>query len=129
MGVEPGPVGYSLAYTNVAVHAGALQNDANALAQRARALRRVKTEHRNAAAAADPVALKDLNGRRLPSAVGAKQAENLAFCDLKADAANGLVFVVELVQVGDRDCWLCAGHRAMIAARCCNSVIGSADSG
>ena len=55
-------------------------------AQVARAARGVVAEHGDDAAVALPVALEDLDGRRLARAVGAEQAEDLAGRDLEVDA-------------------------------------------
>src|SRR5205085_268238 len=45
-----------------------------------------------------PVALQDLDRRRLPGPVRAQQAEDLALRDLEGDPANGLEVAVALAQ-------------------------------
>src|SRR5215218_851508 len=77
-GVEARPVRDRLAHRDVAVHAGALQDDAHALAQLAGALVGVVAENRHDPARAAAVALEDLDRRRLAGAVGPEEAEHLA---------------------------------------------------
>jgi hypothetical protein len=55
-----------------------LEDDADALAELARYVRRVVAQDGDLAAVAAAVALEDLDGRRLPGAVRAEQAEHLA---------------------------------------------------
>ena len=57
----------------------------------ARRARRVVAEHGDDPARARPVALEDLDRRRLARAVGAEQPEDLAAGDLEVDAAHRLV--------------------------------------
>src|SRR5207302_8096478 len=59
--------------------------------------------HLDRAAVASPVALQDLDRRRLPRAVRAEQPEDLALPDLEADAAQRLVCAVGLAQFLDAD--------------------------
>jgi hypothetical protein len=101
--VEVGEVAQRLARRDVAVHPGRLQDDADALAQRPRALLWVVSEHRHDPARARAVALEDLDGRRLPGAVGPEQAEDLAGGDLEVQAPHGLVLAVGLAQVANED--------------------------
>src|SRR6476469_2560968 len=53
---------------------------------------------------APAVTLEDLDGRRLPGAVGAEEAEHLALLDLEIDAANRLEISVRLAQAANGDC-------------------------
>ena len=82
---------------------GALQHDADALAQLARAQLRVVAEHRDVALAAVAVALEDLDRRRLARAVGPEQAEHLAAPDREVDPADRLQIAVALAQAADLD--------------------------
>src|SRR4051794_23915682 len=97
--VEAGPVGDGLAHADVAVHARGLQDDADPLAEGARALLGVVAEDRHDAARAAPVALEHLDGRRLAGAVGAEEPEDLAAGDLEVHAAHRLVAAVGLAQL------------------------------
>ena len=54
-------------------------------------------------AAAGPVALEDLDRRRLAGAVGAQQPEHLAAGDRDVDPADGLVLAVALGQAAHLD--------------------------
>ena len=63
----------------------------------------VEAEHGHRAAVALPVALQDLDGRRLAGSVRPQQAEDLARGDLEVDPANRLDAVVRLPQSSDRD--------------------------
>src|SRR5258705_9292859 len=81
-----------------------LQHDSDSLPEvRAGALR-VVAEHADLTGVAAAVALEDLDGRRLPGAVGAEQAEHLALLDLEIDAANCLEISVRLAQAANGDC-------------------------
>ena len=64
---------------------------------------RVEAEHLDLARVAAPVALEDLDGRRLAGAVRAEQPEHLAGGDLEVDPAHGLDAAVRLPQAADRD--------------------------
>ena len=82
--VEAGEVRQRLATRQVAVHAASLQDDADPLAQLARALPRVVAENGHIAAGAGAVALEDLDRRGLARAVGPEQAEDLAAATSKS---------------------------------------------
>src|SRR3954452_17417511 len=109
--IEAGPVRDRLAHGDVAAHAGALQHDAHPPAQLLRALLGVLAEDGDDAARPRPVALEDLDRRRLARAVGAEQAEDLAERDLEVDAAHGVMVAVALVQVADEDGRCGGAHR------------------
>ena len=55
------------------------------------------------AAAAAPVSLEDLDGRRLAGPVRTEQREDLAALDREIDAGDGFDFIVGLAQVADDD--------------------------
>ena len=69
-----------------------------ARATRVPAALRVDAEHLDGAGVALPVALEDLDRRRLAGAVRAEQAEHLAGLDREVDAAERLVGAVALAQ-------------------------------
>jgi len=50
-----------------------------------------------------PVALEDLDGRRLPGAVRAEEAEHLAAPHIEIDAAHSLTIAIRHAQSGDVD--------------------------
>jgi hypothetical protein len=79
-----------LAYRQLAVEAGRLQDDPDPLAQRAPAELGIEAEHRHAPAAAAPVTLEDLERRGLARPVGAQQREHLPVLDLEADTAQSV---------------------------------------
>jgi hypothetical protein len=54
----------------------------------------IDAEDRGIAGGAVPIALEDLDGRRLARAVGTEKAEDLARRYLEVDAAHGLVLAV-----------------------------------
>jgi hypothetical protein len=62
---------------------------------------RVETTDRDAAAIEIAQALQDFDSRRFSGPVGAEQAEDFAFLDKEADAADGLDVAVALDQVFD----------------------------
>ncbi len=82
---------------------GLLQDDADPLPERPLAAAGVEAEHGDLAAVALPVALEDLDRRRLAGAVRAEQAEDLAGRDLEVDPAHRLDAVVRLAQAADGD--------------------------
>ena len=82
---------------------GLLQDDADPLPERPLRAARVEAEHRHLARVALPVALQDLDGRRLAGSVRPQQAEDLARGDLEVDPTNRLDAVVRLPQASDRD--------------------------
>src|ERR687887_250887 len=84
----------------LAVEAGRLQHDADALAEVPLAALRVVAEHLDLAAAALAVALQDLDGGRLAGAVRAEEGEALALGDLEVDAAHGFQLAVALAEAG-----------------------------
>src|SRR5947209_6286964 len=92
-----------LSHADVAVDAGLLQDDPDALAQRPCPAGRVEAQDAHLPAGAVAIALEDLHRRRLAGAVGAEQAEDLAAADLEGDPAHGLDAVVGLPQVVDLD--------------------------
>ena len=80
-----------------------LQDDADALAELLLASRGVVTEDGHLTRIALPVALEDLDRRRLARAVRTEQAVDLPFRDLEADAADGFVRAVRLSEIADDD--------------------------
>ena len=80
-----------------------LEDDADPLAERALAALGSKPSTLDLAGVSLPVALEDLDRRRLAGAVRAEQAEHLARRDLEVDAAHGLDPVVGLPQAADGD--------------------------
>src|SRR5205823_2700159 len=80
-----------------------LQDDADPLPKRRSRVARVEPEHLDLAVIAHPIALEDLDRRRLPGTVRAEQAEDLAFGDLEADPAKGVMAFVGLPELSDRD--------------------------
>src|SRR4051794_11125332 len=101
--VQARPVRHGLAHLHVAVHAHGLQDDAHAPAQLELAQGRVVAQHGHVAGGPRPVALEDLDRRRLARPVGAEQPEDLAAAHREVDAAHGLVLAVGLVQARDDD--------------------------
>ena len=79
-----------LAHCRARVEAGALEDDADPSAELALARGRIGAEDGHVAVAAVAIALEDLDGRGLPRAVRAEQAEDLAAADLEGDAAQRL---------------------------------------
>ena len=67
---------------------GALQHDADPLAQLASAAARIEPEHLGMAPVTRPVTLEDLDGRRLACAVRAEQRDDLACLDPEGDPRN-----------------------------------------
>jgi len=61
------------------IHPGRLKDDADLLFQLSIALRGVDSQNRDRSRVAAAETLHDLNCRRLSSAVGSEQAENLSF--------------------------------------------------
>ena len=115
-GVEAGPVADRLA----APRCGGTCRSSGARSRPARAAhasaRRVQAQHRDDPAAAPPVALEDLDGRRLARAVGAEQAEDLAGRTSKSIPRTASNVAVGLAQVADEDGWRpCVHQRTMIA--------------
>ena len=102
-----------LAHREVRPHARLLEHDADPLAPAAARALRVLAEHGHVAAVARPVALEDLDRRRLAGAVRAEEPEDLALGDLEAHAAQRLVGAVRLAQLVDGD----RGHAAPASCR------------
>src|SRR5262249_45642858 len=117
MRVQARPVHDRLANGHVPVHPRALQHDPDLGAQLTRALARVVSEDRDDAVRAGPVALEDLDRRRLAAPVGTGQAEDLAALDLEVDAANRLELPVGLAQVAHEDGGGVA-HGPIVATAC-----------
>jgi hypothetical protein len=103
MRVEVGEVAQRLAWRDVAIHAGRLQDDPDPLAQRPRLLLGIVSEHRYDPARSSAVALEDLDRRGLACAVGPEQAKDLAGGDFEVQAAHGFVLAVGLAQVADEN--------------------------
>jgi hypothetical protein len=101
-----------LAHGQARVEAAALEHDPDALAQLALTSFGVVAEHADAAAGAPPVALEDLDRRRLASPVRAEQAEHLAARDLEGETADGVDVAIALAEVGNLD-RRCAHGRAL----------------
>src|SRR3954451_21153550 len=101
--VHAGEVRERLADLDVVVDARLLQDDAQQGAQRLRPAPRIEAEHRHLALVALPVALEDLDGRRLPRAVGPEQPVDLAATHREIDSAHGLEVPVGLLQAADLD--------------------------
>src|SRR5205823_9056991 len=81
-----------------------LEDDADPLAEARPRRLRVVPEHRHLTGVAAPVALEDLDRRRLAGAVRAEEAEDLAVRDLEVDAAHRLERAVRFAQSADGDC-------------------------
>ena len=77
-----------LAHVSTGQSSRLLEHDADPLAERALGRARVEAEHADLARVALPVALEDLDRRRLAGAVRAEQAEDLADGHLEVDAAT-----------------------------------------
>ena len=80
-----------------------LEDDPDPLPVRRAGLPRVDAEHLDVATVALPVALQDLDRRRLPRAVRSEEPEDLARLDVEVDSPDGLVLAVGLAQRADRD--------------------------
>src|SRR5262249_28675565 len=80
-----------------------LEDDADAGAETGIAARRIVAEDRHVASVPLPVALEDLDGRRLPGAVRPEQTEHLSGRDLEADVSHRFVRAVGLAKVADDD--------------------------
>ena len=94
---------HGLTHRRPGVEAAALQNDPDPLLKAAVTLLGVLSEHPHISAAAAPIPLEDLDGRRFSGAVGAEQAEHLAALDREGDSAHGVDTPVGLAQVADLD--------------------------
>ena len=88
-----------LPHGEVRVHRRGLEHDADVLAPASRPPRRVGAEHGHLPGVALPVALEDLDRRRLAGTVRPEEPEHLALGDLEAHAAHRLEAVVRLTQV------------------------------
>jgi hypothetical protein len=80
-----------------------LQDDADALPERGARMLGIEAQDLDLATVPCAVALEDLDRRRLPGAVRAEQAEDLARIDLEADPAQSLVGPVGLPELADGD--------------------------
>ena len=80
-----------------------LQHDADSLPEGRCARPGSKPSTVTSPASRSPVALQDLDGRRLAGSVRAQQAEDLARSDLEVDSTNRLDAVVRLPKASDRD--------------------------
>ena len=101
--IHAGEVHERLAHADVVVDPCLLQDDADALAQPARAVGRVEAEDGDLAAVARPVALEDLDRRGLARPIRTEEAEDLAALDAEVDAADGLEVPVGLPQAANFD--------------------------
>ena len=101
--VVAGEHAVNLADGQVREELGLLQHDADALSKRTLGTRRVVTENRDIAGVSRAITLEDLHRCRLARAVRAEQSEHLALRDVEADAPDGFVLAVRLVQVADGD--------------------------
>ena len=79
----------------------ALQDDPDALAQLATAAAGVEPEHLGVTAVTRPVALEDLDRRRLPGAVRPEQRDDLARLDLEGDTSQRVASAIALDQTFD----------------------------
>src|SRR5581483_7593107 len=93
----------ALAHGQVREERGGLHHDANPLPPGAAGRLRFGAQHLDAAAVALPVALQDLDGRRLAGAVRAEQPEHLARLDAEVDAAQRGAIAVALLESVDDD--------------------------
>ena len=80
------------------VQRGRLEHDADPVAPAAAPSAGSTPSTDDLARVASSVALEDLDGRRLPGAVGAEQAEHLSFLDLERDPTEGVLPSVCLVR-------------------------------
>src|SRR5439155_17367658 len=85
------------------IDAGRLQDDPDAVLERALRPRRVVAEDAHLPAVAPTVALQDLHDGGLAGAVRAEQGEHLPLLDLEADPTHGLELAVALAEVADFD--------------------------
>ena len=76
-----------------------LEDDADPLAKRLASVLGVDAEHRHVTAVTLPVALEDLDGRRLAGPVRPEQAEDLPLLDREADPGDGLHGAVALAEI------------------------------
>src|SRR5206468_927193 len=114
-----------LADRQVLEELGLLQHDADPLAEPALAARRVVPENGDVARVALPVALEDLDRRRLARSVRAEQSEDLALADVEADAADGFVRAVRLVEIADGDRRRCGRHQPGSNTTCSPTLAAS----
>src|SRR5438067_10039617 len=101
--VVAGELGELLGNGEVLVHGGGLEHDADAGAPVEAGVGRIDAEHLYLPAVASPVALKDLNRRRLAGSVRAEQAEDLARTELELDALQRFELAVRLRQAVNAD--------------------------
>src|SRR5207253_2388120 len=80
-----------------------LEHDADALQQRALSSGRVVAEDPDLAGVGGAVPLEDLDGGRLPGAVGPEEGKDLTLRHLEVDASDGLDVAVGLLQALDDD--------------------------
>jgi hypothetical protein len=92
------------------VHGRGLEDDADARPKVAAGAGRIGAENLHRAFVPAPVALEDLDGRRLAGAVRPEEGEHLARLDAEADPVEDLARAVRLLQAGDLD----RGHAARI---------------
>ena len=88
---------------------------------------RVLAQHSDLAGSALAVALEDLDSRRLPRAVGAKESEDLAARNPQVNASHGLKTVVRHPQARDIDHRVSRPDRAKDARRRERPIPGALD--
>ena len=92
-----------LAHRERRVHGGGLEHDSDARPKRCAAGFGIDAEDARLAAVAAPVALEDLDRRRLPGAVRAEEGEHLTCLDAEVEAVEHLPRAVRLPEVDDLD--------------------------
>ena len=92
-----------LARAQVRVRGSALEDDADALAQRPAAAAGIEAEHLGPAAVLRAVALEDLDRGRLARAVRAEQRHDLARLDPEGDSSQRVARAVALAELVDLD--------------------------
>ena len=101
--VEPGVLDDGLPRSRPQVDAAGLEHQAHAGSQRPTAARRILPEDPHRPVVGAPVALDDLDRRRLARAVGAEQRDQLAGRHAERDAVHHRPVVVALAQILDDD--------------------------
>jgi hypothetical protein len=102
-GVVAGEDLEDLAHREQVVDGGRLEHDSDACTKRRPGPARVVAEDAHVAGISPPVALEDLDGRRLPGAVRAEEREDLAGLHSEGDPVQHLARAVRLAQARDLD--------------------------
>src|SRR5204862_2795166 len=98
-----GELGELLGNGEVLVHGRGLEHDADASAPVEAGVSRIDAEHLYLAAVASPVALQDLDRRRLAGSVRAEQAEDLVRTELEVDTLQRFELAIRLRQAVNAD--------------------------